>query len=57
MCAPSVLTPEVISPDYRAFKQLADDQVLNLSADCQSVDKALKAECYTVVSCIPFTMV
>ena len=49
-CGSSVLTPDVISPDYKAFKQLAGSQILYLSADCQSVDTNLKVEFYDVVS-------
>ena len=52
-CGSSVLTPEVISPDYKTLKQLADNQILYLSADCQSVDTNLKVEFYDVVSAKP----
>ena len=49
-CGSSVLTPDVISPDYKASKQLTDNLMLYLSADCQSVDTNLKVEFYEVVS-------
>lgn len=55
-CGSSVITPEVVSPDYKAFKQLGNNHVLHLSADCQSADKSLKAESYAIVSYIQVAM-